>query len=62
MTHDGKHVPKILLLCSGSVATVKVPELFVRLKEETGADLRIIGSSEAALHFLRCSEKYNPTT
>ena len=53
--------PRILLLCSGSVASVKVPELFVRLREDLGAEVRVVASSQAAFHFLRCSEDYNPS-
>ena len=53
--------PRVLLLCSGSVATVKVPELFVRLREELRAEVRVVPSSQAALHFLHCSEEYNPS-
>ena len=55
---QAKERRRILLLCSGSVATVKIPELAVELLQF--ADLRIICSSEAAFHFLCRAEEYNP--
>jgi phosphopantothenoylcysteine decarboxylase len=48
---------RVLVLCSGSVATVKVPEIVSEIA--TFADVRFICSSNAALHFLHASKKYN---
>jgi phosphopantothenoylcysteine decarboxylase len=50
--------PRILLCCSGSVATVKVPRIFIELSQF--ADVKIITSSKAAEFFLNASEQYNP--
>jgi phosphopantothenoylcysteine decarboxylase len=49
--------PHILLCFTGSVATVKVPEIAVLLSEF--ADVRLIASSEAAIYFLDRSNEYN---
>jgi len=50
--------PNVLLLCSGSVAAVKVPELVSSLC--AFANVRIVLSSQAARHFLSCAKDYNP--
>lgn len=47
--------PRVLLGCTGSVATIKVPELARRL-QECGASVIII-PTENACHFLRCQAK-----
>lgn len=50
--------PRVLLGCSGSVATLKVPELVAKLSEF--AEVRLILSSTSAAHFLNKSRDYNP--
>lgn len=49
--------PRCLLACSGSVATVKVPELAVRLS--SSFDVLII-ATQNAMFFLKRAETYNP--
>lgn len=44
--------------CTGSVATVKIPELVVELVGR-GYEVRVVLSSEAALHFFVQSKAYN---
>ena len=48
----------ILLCISGSVATIKIPELFVKLHKEY--NVRMLCSSSSSLHFLSKSKAYNP--
>lgn len=50
--------PRVLLGCSGSVATVKLPEMVVAL-DKLGAEVRVVLSSEAAIHFFIQSYDYN---
>mmetsp|Transcript_14284 Transcript_14284/g.14382 ORF Transcript_14284/g.14382 Transcript_14284/m.14382 type:complete len:271 (-) Transcript_14284:61-873(-) len=50
--------PRILVCCSGSVATVKVPEIVNELS--SFADVRILCSSSAAYHFLERARRYSP--
>jgi phosphopantothenoylcysteine decarboxylase len=50
--------PRVLLCFAGSVATVKVPELTFLLSEF--ADVRLVCSSSAAMHFLDRAHVYNP--
>ena len=52
--------PRVLLGCSGSVATVKLPEMVVALNKR-GCDVRVVLSSEAAIHFFIQSYDYNST-
>ena len=49
--------PNILLCCSGSVATLKVPELVVELA--VWANVLVVGT-RTSRHFLLSSQKYNP--
>jgi len=42
---------KILVCCTGSVATIKIPELLERLRLLPGADVRLV-VSENSKHFL----------
>ena len=53
-----KGKPRILLCFSGSVATVKVPELFLQLSKV--ATVKLIASSDAATYFLHASKSYKP--
>eukprot|EP01036_Dinobryon_divergens_P059927 gene59927-79925_t len=59
MTSDytDKRRPRVLLCCSGSVATLKVPEIACRLA--LFSEVRILCSSKAAYHFLRRAWLYN---
>lgn len=50
--------PRCLLACSGSVATVKVPELAVRLSSTFDV---LIVATQNAMFFLKRAETYNPT-
>jgi phosphopantothenoylcysteine decarboxylase len=52
---------RVLLCFSGSVATIKIPELCVSLLSLGNIELIIVGSGDAALHFLTRSQRYNPT-
>ncbi|KAG7155252.1 phosphopantothenoylcysteine decarboxylase subunit SIS2-like [Homarus americanus] len=52
--------PKVVLGCTGSVATIKVPELARRLQER-GASVVIV-PTERACHFLRCQAKVDSMT
>lgn len=52
-------VTNILICCSGSVATLKVPEIAVELSKNEFLDFRII-CSKASLHFLKNAKLYNP--
>lgn len=54
----GSKKPRCLLACSGSVATVKVPELAVRLSEYFEV---LIVCTNNAMFFLQRAEAYNPT-
>lgn len=47
----------ILLCISGSVATIKVPELVIKL--HNSYNVRILCSSSNSLHFLSKSKEYN---
>lgn len=49
---------KILLCFSGSVATVKVPQIYLELSKF--ATVKMIASSNAALFFLKASKEYKP--
>ena len=49
----------VLICASGSVAALKIPEICVELSKDDTIDFRIV-CSEASLHFLRNSAKYNP--
>lgn len=49
--------PRILICFTGSVSTVKIPEIYVRLSEF--AIVRMVASSEASMFFLGISESYN---
>lgn len=51
------HKPRVLLCFSGSVATVKVPELVNRIRQF--ADIRLVPSGQRALHFLDRCPHYN---
>ena len=57
MNECGKN---ILLICTGSVGAVKVPEIICSLSS-LGFDVRYICSSAAASHFLQKSQNYNPS-
>jgi phosphopantothenoylcysteine decarboxylase len=48
----------VLLCCSGSVATLKVPEIVVKLSESKLFNIRIVGS-KSSLHFLDNAKLYN---
>lgn len=50
---------RILICFTGSVATLKVPEICVLLLD-AGHEIRIVGSSSASYHFLERSKYYNP--
>lgn len=50
--------PRILLCCSGSVATVKIPEIVNSLY--SFSEIRILYTSSAPLHFLARASTYNP--
>jgi hypothetical protein len=49
--------PRILLIFTGSVASVKVPQLFVKLQDF--ADVLILASSSAGTFFLDKANDYN---
>lgn len=51
----------VLICCSGSVATVKVPELLTKMVGMGNINVRLLCSSKAAYHFLDRSKTYNPT-
>jgi len=51
---------RILVVCSGSVGAVKLPEIICTLTS-LGSDVRYICSSPAASHFLQKSSLYNPS-
>lgn len=53
-------VTRVLICCSGSVATLKVPEIAVALSKCDNFDFRII-CSQASLHFLKNARQYNPS-
>ena len=55
MITDGK--PKVLIGFSGSVATLKAPELIASFAEF--ADIRCICSGKSAVHFIERSKAYN---
>ena len=69
-THDimaAQRSYNVLIGVTGSVATVKLPELVTALKEKLEPSLQVITlnirficSSKAALHFVERSEEYNP--
>jgi phosphopantothenoylcysteine decarboxylase len=50
---------RVLICASGSVATLKVPEIVVELSKYEFIDFRIV-CSHASLHFIRNAEIYNP--
>jgi phosphopantothenoylcysteine decarboxylase len=50
---------RVLICASGSVATLKVPEIAVELSKYELIDFRIV-CSQASLHFIRNAEIYNP--
>jgi hypothetical protein len=50
--------PRILLIFTGSVASVKVPQLFVQL--EAFAEVLLLASSDAATFFLERASDYHP--
>ena len=50
--------PNVLVLCTGSVAALKAPELVAALC--VFANVRLVLSSPAAQHFLARAEEYNP--
>ncbi|XP_068230070.1 phosphopantothenoylcysteine decarboxylase [Palaemon carinicauda] len=50
--------PRVVLGCTGSVATIKVPELARKLQNR-GASVVIV-PTERACHFLRCQAKVEP--
>ena len=50
----------VLLCYSGSVATLKIPEIVTKIISLGPVEIRLIGSSKAANHFLKRSKKYNP--
>ena len=52
-----KQKPRVLIVASGSVATVKVPQIVTELS--TIAHVRVV-CSKAALHFLERAEVYKP--
>jgi hypothetical protein len=49
--------PRVLLIFTGSVATVKIPQLFVQLQDF--ADVLILASSFASVFFLEKASDYN---
>ena len=49
---------RVIIGCTGSVASIKIPELVLELVVEKGYDVRVILSSEAALHFFVQSKNY----
>lgn len=51
---------RVLIVCSGSVGAVKVPEIICSLNT-FGFNVRYICSSFAASHFLQKSQYYNPS-
>jgi phosphopantothenoylcysteine decarboxylase len=58
METKGQSRDRVLLCFSGSVASVKIPELYIALS--TIASVKMVASSEAALFFLRAAKQYNP--
>lgn len=50
--------PNVLLCCTGSVATVKVPEIVSELSSWANV---LIVTTKASRHFLLSSSEYNPT-
>ena len=56
---DENKKPHIIIGFCGSVATVKLPEIALKLLEN--AEIRLIGSSEQAFHFLNRCKCYNST-
>lgn len=50
----------VLLCYSGSVATLKIPEIVTKILALGRIKIRLIGSGKAANHFLQRSKKYNP--
>ena len=53
-----KTKPRVLIIASGSVATVKIPQIVTELS--TIADVRVV-CSKSALHFLERAEAYKST-
>lgn len=49
--------PNILLCCTGSVATLKVPQLVVQMGEWANV---LVVATHASRHFLIASKDYNP--
>lgn len=49
----------VLLCCSGSVATLKIPELITKIVALGRIKIRVVCSSKAAYHFLERSKTYN---
>lgn len=58
MGDTGQSKPRILLCFSGSVATVKIPELYLELSKV--ATVKLLASSHAATFFLDASKNYKP--
>ena len=54
---EGAKRPTVILGVTGSVATVKIPELCVKLSKYTDI---IIVATKPSLHFLGISKEYNP--
>lgn len=52
-------ITKILVCSSGSVASLKVPEIVLKLKQNEFFDIRIV-CSDASLHFFKAAEVYDP--
>lgn len=51
-------VTRILICCSGSVATLKIPEIVTELKNKC-FDVRVV-CSKASLHFFKAAKQYDP--
>lgn len=57
--HRSQRRPRVLLAATGSVATVKIPELALRLSLVAGAEVKV-ALTKAARHFWECAKVYNP--
>ncbi|GAB5031250.1 phosphopantothenoylcysteine decarboxylase [Nannochloropsis oceanica] len=55
----GQRRPHVLLAATGSVATIKVPEIAVRLTKDISAKVKVVLTTSAQ-HFWDRAKKYNP--
>ena len=54
-----EEVTRILICASGSVATLKLPEIVIELLKNKHFDVRVV-CSKASLHFFDAAKQYNP--